>query len=488
MRTTHTKTLPAEADLDGLTGNAHPAGDIGGVNPPNNIKRFEPKIEFRAVGELRPNKRNPRTHSRKQQRLIAKSIERFGFTNPIGVDADDTVIYGHGRLAAAKMLGMATVPTIRLSHLTHDEILALMIADNQLAALAGWDEEILAIELQHLVEINFDVEVTGFATPEIDHLIETQLTGPASDTADSVPDIEDTTPPVSREGDIWQLGPHRLLCGNALDAAAFTALMGGKLAQMVITDPPYNVQIDGHVCGSGTIKHREFVMAAGELSRTEFQAFLAASLSNAAKASRDGALHYVFMDWRHVDLLLAAGREVFEDLLNICVWNKTNAGMGSLYRSQHELICVFKNGTAPHVNNIQLGRYGRNRSNVWTYAGVNTFKADRLDELRMHPTVKPVALIADAMRDCSKRGGIVLDPFAGSGSTIIAAEETGRVGYAMDLDPRYVDVAIRRWEKFTGGRARHAETGITFAELALIRRSQIPLLPPPVADEAEGGT
>jgi DNA modification methylase len=459
--------------------------DAGRSVLPDNIARFEPKIEHRRVDELRPNKRNPRTHSRKQQRLIAKSIRQFGFTNPIGIDDNDTVVYGHGRLAAAELLGMALVPTIRLSHLTRDELRALTIADNQLAALAGWDDEMLAIELKYLVEVNFDVELVGFEAPEIDHLIETQLTGPGSDLADAVPDIDEDKPPVSRLGDPWLLGVHRLLCGNALDACAVATLMAETTADMVITDPPFNVKIDGHVCGSGSIKHDDFMMASGEMPDEEFESFLATALSRLRDASRDGSIHFVFMDWRHIELLLAAGRLVYSDLLNICVWNKTNAGMGSLYRSQHEFICMFKSGTGTHINNVQLGRYGRNRSNVWTYAGVNSFRTGRLEELSMHPTVKPVALIADAIRDCSKRGGIVLDIFAGSGTTIMAAVETGRIGYAMELDPRYVDVAVRRWEKCTGGAARHAVTGLTFAEMTSIRRSEVPLLTAPPIEPAE---
>jgi DNA modification methylase len=241
---------------------------------------------------------------------------------------------------------------------------------------------------------------------------------------------------------------------------------------MVFTDPPYNVRIDGHVCGLGRIKHAEFAMASGEMSEAEFTAFLTTVLGNLAAHSLDGSLAYVCMDWRHLYELLGAGREVYTQLKNICVWNKDNGGMGNLYRSKHELVCVFKVGDAPHLNNIDLGRYGRYRTNVWDYAGVNTLKADRLDELAMHPTVKPVALVADAIQDCTRRGDLVLDAFVGSGTTIIAAERTGRIGYGLELDPHYVEVAIARWEKRTGKRAVHADSGLTIEALGAARGIQ----------------
>ena len=435
----------------------------------DNVRQFEAKIVYRTVAKLSPNKRNPRTHNRRQRRLIARSIKRFGFVNPIVIDENGTIVAGHGRYEAAKELGLEEVPVVQLDHLNADERRAYVIADNQLATLAGWDEEILATELQYLVDINFDVELTGFEPPVVDHLIETQLSGSGSALADVVPELDDRNPPVTKLGDLWVLGCHALHCGNALDRAAFRSLLGRKKAEMVFTDPPWNLRIDGNVCGSGSIRHGEFVMASGEMSWVEYRAFLDCALTNTAAASRDGSIHYYCMDWRHIDLLVTAGREIYADFLNICIWNKTNAGMGSFYRSQHEFVCVFKNGDAPYTNNIQLGRNGRNRSNIWTYPGINSFKAGRLDELAMHPTVKPVALVADAIRDCTKRGGSVLDPFVGSGTTIIAAEETGRIAYAMELDPRYVDVAARRWELVTGEEAIHAETGQSFSEIRQAR-------------------
>ena len=234
---------------------------------------------------------------------------------------------------------------------------------------------------------------------------------------------------------------------------------------MVFIDPPYNVPIDGNVCGSGSIKHREFAMAAGEMSETEFTDFLTTILGHLACHSISGSIHFICMDWRHILELLSAGRKVYAELKNLCVWNKDNGGMGSLYRSKHELVFVFKNGSERHINNVELGRHGRCRTNVWDYVGVNSLHEGRLDELAMHPTVKPVALVADAVLDCSKRDGIVLDCFGGSGTTLIAAEKTGRRGYLMELDPSYVDVTIKRFEKLTGKDAIHAENGSSFAEM-----------------------
>lgn len=237
---------------------------------------------------------------------------------------------------------------------------------------------------------------------------------------------------------------------------------------MVFADPPYNVRI-ASVQGQGKIKHREFASASGEMSSEEFAAFLGRAMSIAAQYSRGGSIHYVCMDWRHLGEALAAGKEVYTELKNLVVWTKTNAGQGSFYRSQHELILVFKNGVGPHQNNIELGRHGRSRSNVWTYAGVNTFRAGRMDELSIHPTVKPVGLVADAMRDCSRRGDIILDPFMGSGTTILAAERVGRRGYGLEIDPLYVDAAIRRWQDFTKRDAVLKATGQTFDEVVAAR-------------------
>ncbi len=444
-------------------------------------------VEYFPVSSLKCNPRNARTHSKRQVRQIASSIREFGFVNPVLIDEDNRVIAGHGRLSAANLLNLEHVPAIRLPHLTETQKRALALADNKLAENAGWNPEILAQELHYLieVEVDFDVSVTGFEAAEIDLLIEgldPEKADPKADELPETPALEDLT---VRHGDLWLLGRHRLLCGDATKPADFELLMAETRAQMVFVDPPYNVPIDGHVCGSGRIKHDAFVMASGDMTAAEFTAFLGQALSNLAAYSVDGSIHFVCMDWRHLEELLVAGGEAYTELKNLCVWAKTNGGMGSLYRSQHELVFVFKSGSAPHINNIQLGVYGRNRTNVWSYPGVNTLNAGRLDELRMHPTVKPVALVADAIRDCSTRNGVVLDCFAGSGTTVIAAEKTGRRAYAMELDPKYVETAIRRWRDYTGEDAIHLETGSSFAVLQATRK---PATPDPAADKAANPT
>ncbi len=421
-----------------------------------------------AVDKLRPNPRNARNHSKKQLRQIADSIRRFGWTYPILADEHGNVIAGHGRFKAAEMLGLKEVPVIAVSGLSEGEKRALALADNKIAENAGWDRELLAAELGELSvilpECNLDIAITGFEAAEIDGLIG-DLVDREDDPADEAPTL--ASEPISRVGDLWLLGRHRLLCGDATKDTDLEALMGGERAAMVFTDPPYNVRVSS-IQVRGKIKHREFVSGSGEMSRGEFEKFLTNSLGLAAKNSAEGSIHYVCIDWRHLGEMLAAGEQIYAELKNLIVWAKTNAGQGSFYRSQHELIFVFKNGEGPHINNFELGQHGRNRSNVWNYAGVNTFRAGRLDDLSIHPTVKPVALVADAMRDCSRRGDVVLDPFMGSGTTILAAERVGRQGYGLELDPLYVDAAVKRWQKFTRRDAILKATGQTFDEVAAI--------------------
>jgi len=418
------------------------------------------------IGALKPYPKNARTHSKKQIREIAESIKTFGWTNPVLVDGDGGIIAGHARVEAAKMLGLEKVPTILIDDLTAAQKRAYILADNKLALNAGWDEVVLAEELQGLLEteIDFGIEVTGFSIPEIDSLIEGLVPVEEGDPADEV--LPADGPPVSQVGDLWLLGTHRVLCGDALKAESYQVLMGDARARMVFTDPPYNVPIDGHVGGSGAIKHREFVMATGEMSPAAFTAFLEAAFTNMAGVSLDGAIHFVCMDWRHMEELLAAGNAAYAELKNLIVWVKDNGGMGSFYRSRHEFIFAFKVGTAPHVNSFELGQHGRHRTNVWEYRGVNTLRSGRMEELMLHPTVKPVAMIADAIKDVSGRGDIVLDPFGGSGSTLIAAQKTGRCARLMELDPIYVDRIVRRWQSFAHDDAVLAASGDTFDEVA----------------------
>jgi DNA modification methylase len=318
------------------------------------------------------------------------------------------------------------------------------------------------------IEEGLDISITGFAPPEMDQLT-ADFEEDSSDPADTINPDWSTAAPVTKLGDFWQLGPHRLLCGDARSASNLARLMDGSQAAMGFMDPPFNVRVRD-IVGRGRIKHREFAMGSGELSRAGFVEFLKDTLAAAAAVSNDGAVHYVCMDWRHIGELLEAGGSVYGETLNIAVWVKSNAGQGSFYRSQHELVGVFRVGKGPHLNNIELGRHGRSRSNVWHYAGVNTFRAGRLDDLQSHPTVKPVALVADAIKDVTRRRDIVLDTFCGSGTTILAAERVGRRAYTLELEPRFVDVAIRRWQAFTRRDATHAEAGLTFDELASQRQ------------------
>ncbi len=429
-----------------------------------------PQVTERPISSLRAYAGNARTHSKKQIKQIASSIGRFGFTNPALISDEGEIIAGHGRVEAAKLLGWKTVPAIALSYLSEAERRAYVIADNKLALNAGWDSEILAIELQALVDLEFDVELTGFSLTEIDLVLDEagEADPDGSDASDDlVPALAGSA--VTRMGDIWQLGRHRLLCGDTRNTADMQRLMGDERADLVFTDPPYNVAIDGNVCGLGSVKHREFAFASGEMSKGQFVTFLTETLTNIGSVMRDGAIAFVCMDWRHMGELLLAGEVAFTELKNMVVWNKTNGGMGAFYRSKHELVFVFKQGNAQHTNSFGLGDTGRYRTNVWDYAGISSIGAGRAEELAMHPTVKPVALIADAIRDCSRRGEIVLDGFGGSGSTLIAAEKTGRSARLIEYDPLYCDTIVRRWETFTGKKASLSGCNRTFEDVSEAR-------------------
>lgn len=435
-------------------------------------------VRMITIGQVKPNPHNARTHSKRQIRDIANSITAFGFATPVLVDESFELIAGHGRLAAAKLLGHGEIPTIVLTGLSAAKKRALALADNKIAEHAGWDRERLAVELPVLTELlrveDLDIAITGFGAVEIEQ-ITTDFDDDRGDPADEVHPSLLQQPITSKLGDLWQLGKHRLLCGSALDRDDLDRLMGMERASVAFLDPPYNVSV-GSIVGRGQIKHAEFAMASGEMSQAEFESFLRDALCVAASFSVDGAVHYVCMDWRHIGELLRAGAEHYHAILNLVVWDKTNAGQGSFYRSQHELIAVFRNGKSPHLNNVELGKHGRNRSNVWRYAGVNTFRRGRMDDLAAHPTVKPVAMIADALKDCSRRGDLVLDTFCGSGSTILAAERVGRQARAIELEPRYVDAAVRRWQALTRKDAVNAATGLTFdetAELAHAERAEL---------------
>ncbi|MFO1148309.1 MAG: DNA methyltransferase [Alsobacter sp.] len=431
-------------------------------------------IEHLPIGALKAYERNAREHNDRQITKLAGIMRDAGFLVPIIVDQGNVIIAGHGRWAAAQQLGLQTVPVIRAAHLTSAQVKAFRLADNRLGELSSWDKGALALELKDLAAIEIDdhiLDLTAFETAEIDvHLSALEVVEPSPDKADQLPEV-DPNRVVSRPGDLWLMGKHRLLCGSALEAASYDRLLQGERVQAVWSDPPYNVPIGGHVCGLGQTQHREFAMASGEMSEAEFTAFLSTYLSLARHHSKAGALHYVCMDGPHALELLTAARQAELSFKVTCTWAKTNAGMGSLYRQQTEFVHVFKHGgdEVAHVNNIQLGKYGRSRTTLWTYAGVNTFRKGRADDLKAHPTVKPWTMVADVLKDCTHQGDSVLDCFCGSGTTIIAAQKSRRVGYGIELDPLYVDVAIRRWQQLTGEAAVLADTGQSFAQVEVER-------------------
>jgi DNA modification methylase len=427
------------------------------------------QLSFLATTSLTPDPENPRKHLKTQVRAVARSIEAFGFNAPILINKHRRIVAGHARYEAAKLLGLAQVPVIFLDHLTETQAKAYRLADNKLTDRSSWDDSKVAAQLKELSELvlDFDIEAVGFELPELDIRIQSLDDPDATDHADEF--VAATGPAVSISGDLWLLGAHRLYCGNSLDPTAYAILMNGEKAAAVFTDQPYNLKIDRNVCGSGSIKHREFVMAAGEMTESEFTDFLTTGFRFMRAHTIPGALIYACMDWRHMWEMLAAGRSAEWTLLNLCVWSKTNGGMGSLYRSRHELVFVFRNGKEAHLNNVQLGRFGRSRANVWTYPGVNGFaRKGAEDLLALHPTVKPIALVSDAILDCTKRDDVVLDPFLGSGTTILAAERTSRRCFGIEIDPIYVDTAIGRWERLTGQKAQNS-LGLTFDQVRLER-------------------
>ena len=419
------------------------------------------QVIYRPRTALKPHPQNPNTHSAKQVELIARSIRDFGWTNPIIIDEDDKVLAGHGRLLAAARIGIDMVPTICVGHLSPAQRRAYVILDNRLSEVGGtWNRKLLALEHEaiQLLDPEFDLTSTGFELDDIAIMFDN-----LNDISeDRTPEPDRKGPAVAKVGDLWLLGHHRLYCGDARMAASFEALLGTEKAQMVIVDAPYNVRIGGNCVAEG--KHREFIMASGEMTRTEFADFLTGVFAHLITFSVDGSLHYLFMDWRHMaEMVLATSQ--YAEQKNLIVFDKISAGMGTCYRSQHELIWLMKNGTGPHINNFLLGQKGRHRTNVWSYPGLNGAVPDRQKLLALHPTVKPLALISDAIKDCSKTGGLILDCFAGSGTIIMAAERTGRRAAAMELDAHYVDVAIRRWQADTGQKAVLAHDGRSFGEL-----------------------
>ena len=435
--------------------------------PDSPLRRNAPlHTEHLATTTLTPMPGAPRQHPKSQIRALTKSVETFGQVLPILIDTDNRIISGHALWEVAKKLGLAEVMVIRVCHLSEPQIKALMLALNRIGDLSKWDEAALRTILLDLsaIDLDFDIEATGFTEIEIELMVHDLDVGGAGSEG---PILVGDGPVITQSGDVWQLGAHRLICGNTLEEETWACLMGEEHAALVVTDPPYNVPIDGHVSGLGGYRHREFAMAAGEMSEAEFICFLATAMGHAHKWSRPGSVHTWAMDWRHAGEIISAGKAVYERFLNMAVWAKNQPGMGSFYRSQHELFFIFAKGGAPSKNNVQLGRFGRSRSNVWNYPSAASMArtAEEGNPLAMHPTVKPLALIADILLDASARGDVVIDPFAGSGTTLIAAEKLGRVARCIEMDPAYCDTIIRRWQHWTGETAVRVADGMTFAAL-----------------------
>lgn len=431
------------------------------------------KIEHVPPGAIRRGNRALRRHDEAAIGRLMRSVERFGMVAPLIVDAELALIDGHGLLEAAQRLGFEDVPVVRLAHLSEADRRVLSMTLNKLAEDAQWDEDALRIEFETILELDPEIDLTlsGFELPQIDTIMFGADADDAADPDDALPD-EDGQHVVSRAGDLWRIGDHRLICGDARDGAVMARLLDGETARVVITDPPWNVPITGHVGNSGATQHAEFAMASGEMSDEEFARFLAEVMAPMAEALCPSGLMFVFIDWRSAGLVLETGRALDLSLENLIVWNKTNAGMGSLYRSKHELVPLFKKPGGPHVNNVQLGSNGRYRTNVWDYAGSNTFGADRMERLRAHPTTKPSRMLSDALLDVTERGDVVLDSFCGSGSILIAAERVDRRARAIEIDPVYVDRALRRFEARFGVEAVLAETGQRFSEVAGARHAE----------------
>ncbi|HEV3500147.1 MAG TPA: DNA methyltransferase [Bradyrhizobium sp.] len=431
-------------------------------------------VEIVSIDALKPNPKNAKKHPERQIALLEENIEQFGFTSPILIDEANQMIGGHARYAAAKRLGFSHLPVIRLSHLTPAQKRAVAIADNKLAELAPWDLEILAEEFEFLTDpetdLGFDPRITGFETVELDQLLGDQADDDRADPADEITPVDPETPAVTCPGDAWDCDSHKLLCGDATNREDCAKLMGDERAQIGFEDFPYNVPNAGHVTKREGV--REFAMARGEMTSRQFIDFLSQICNNILAYLAPGAVAYFCMDWRHLRELQAAADAVFGELKNLIVWVKANAGLGSFYRSQHELIFVY---TAPGrpINNFGLGAKGRHRTNVWKYPGLSSFGRGRDETLAMHPTVKPVAMVADALMDCSDRGDIVLDVCGGSGTSMIAAERTGRRARLIEIDPLYCDLIVQRWQKFSGKTARLAETNETFDEVKARRGSKV---------------
>ncbi|MBP8672168.1 MAG: ParB N-terminal domain-containing protein [Sphingobium sp.] len=425
-----------------------------------------PRIEMVRLSDLKPDPKNPRKHNKKQIEQLVSNMRRLGFRGALLVDEQNRIIAGLARWLAAKELGMEMVPVIRERFLSEEDRVAYIIGDNRLAELSEWDEDLLKNSLTDLFDAGFDIEITGFTTADLDFSLEVSK---GEDEPVELPAGDERA--VSRIGDLWFVGPHRIYCGDARDSVSYDALMGEERAALIVADVPYNVRIAGNVSGLGKKTHREFCAASGELTQAEFTAFLRAIFRNCVCFSADGSIHFMFMDWRHMREMLDASDGVYTELKQLLIWNKQVGAMGTFYRSQHELVFVFKSGRARHINTFGLGGKGRYRTNVIDHPGANVFRKGRQADLDAHPTVKPTGLLADLILDCSNRGDLVLDPCLGSGSTLLAAHKTHRIGVGIELDPLYCDVALRRLSEASGLPIVHAD-GRSFDEVAAERLDQ----------------
>ena len=434
--------------------------------------RHDLQVRSVSIARLKPFSRQVRQYNAIQIRKLAKSVYSFGVVLPILIDEADRVVGGWALVLAAQRLGLTEIPAITVTDLSESELRALRLALNRLSEDGAWDKQELAFELKELVDLGFEIDLTGFEIAEIDLIIEEHGDNLDREQSpeDAVLEPDRDEPAVTQLGDLWRLGRHLLLCGDAREPASYHALLGGEEPRLVFTDPPYNVPILGHASGLGRIKHADFAMAAGEMTEEDYVEFLQGVLNCMGEVLVNGGIAFLCIDWRHVEQAIRASKLAQLALKNICVWVKTNGGMGTFYRSRHEFVLVLKNGDGPHVNSFGLGDTGRYRTNVWEYAGANAFGQGRLEELAMHPTVKPTALVADAIKDCSRRREFVLDPFAGSGTTIIAAEKAGRHARAIEIDPHYCDVIVRRWQAYTGKSATHVVAGLRLDEVEAQRR------------------
>jgi len=433
------------------------------------------EVEEVPIERLKPFKKNPRDHSKAHVAEVAASIGAFGMNVPILADDAYELIAGHATLLACKSLGMATVPVIRLGHLSEAEKVAFRIAHNRLCEKGVWDPELLVanFEILYDADLSFDFEATGFSTGEIDVMRmggkeAVRAAAEAARLAEETVALPDPDArPVSRLGDRFQIGRHIIVNGNAKEQSSYKLALAGSKADLALCDAPYGCAIAGHASGLGRVKHDDFIEGSN-LSSSELQDLVGQASALQAAHSKGGAYNIQFTDWRAMLDMQLANRKVYPELKHICIWKKTNGGMGSLWRGAWEGILVYRVAGGKSRNNVMLGVHGRNRTDVFEYAGVNTFKPGRMDELQAHPTCKPVPLLADLILDVTPIGGIVLDVFMGSGSTILAAHETGRTGVGIELDPKYVDVAVRRIEKSVGEPAIH-QSGKTFEELAVER-------------------